>query len=104
MSWKKDVVISSTCTVFAESEVVSLVADNVAAADIVHGLNNSVPAKITALMGRLGGTPDFIMTGGVARNAGVVRAIEERIGQQLYVCGEAQICGALGAALFAGGL
>ena len=103
LKWKNDIVISSTCTVFAESEVVSLVAQNRAAADIVHGLNNSVAAKITALMGRLGGEPEFIMTGGVARNAGVVHAIEERLGRKLYICEEAQICGALGAALFAGG-
>lgn len=103
LKWKNDIVISSTCTVFAESEVVSLVAENRAVSDIVHGLNNSVAAKITALMGRLDGKPQYIMTGGVARNQGVVRAIEDRIGEKLYICPEAQICGALGAALFAGG-
>lgn len=103
LGWKNDLVISSTCTVFAESEVVSLVAQNKPVADIVHGLNNSVAAKIAALMGRLDGDGEYIMTGGVARNAGVVRAIEERIGEALYICGEAQLCGAIGAALFAGG-
>ena len=52
----------------------------------------------------MGGEPEYIITGGVAQNAGVVRAIEERLGAKLYVCAEAQLCGALGAALFAAGL
>jgi len=101
LSWKEDVVISSMCTVFAESEVVSLVAQNRAVPDIIHGLNNSVAAKVAALVGRLGLEGDFIITGGVAKNKGVVHAIEGKLGIKLYVCDEAQICGALGAALFA---
>lgn len=93
--------ISSMCTVFAESEVVSLIAQNKAVPDIIHGLNNSVAAKVSALVTRLGPEGEFIMTGGVARNMGVVGALESKLGIKLYICKEAQLCGALGAALSA---
>ena len=89
------------CTVFAESEVVSLVAQNRALPDIIHGLNSSVADKVSALVNRIEPEGEFIITGGVAKNMGVVRALEKSLGAKLYVCGEAQICGALGAALFA---
>lgn len=101
LSWKEDVTISSMCTVFAESEVVSLVAQNRSVPDIVHGLNNSVAAKVAALVNRVGLEDACMMTGGVARNGGVVRALENRLDTSLYICDEAQVCGALGAALLA---
>ena len=104
LEWREDLTISSTCTVFAESEVVSLVARNVPTPDIVHGLNKAVAAKVAALLGRLGGEGEYMMTGGVAQNEGVARAIEARLGEKITVCPEAQLCGALGAALFAAGL
>ena len=88
---------------FAESEVVSLVAQNKNVADIIHGLNVSVALKVGALAARLG-QEDFgayMMTGGVAKNPGIVHALEEKLKSKLYICDEAQICGALGAALFA---
>ena len=101
LNWHKKVTISSMCTVFAESEVVSLIAQNQAVADIVHGLNDSVAAKTASLVSRLGLEEACMMTGGVAKNQGVVQALEERLGVPLYVKEEAQLCGALGAALFA---
>lgn len=101
LNCNENIVISSMCTVFAESEVVSLVAQNKSLNDIVHGLNNSVAAKIAALIGRIGAEPEYIITGGVAQNTGVVSAIEKRLNVNLYVCREAQLCGAIGAALFA---
>lgn len=96
--------ISSMCTVFAESEVVSLVAQNKDVADIIHGLNVSVASKVGALAARLGkdNPGEYMMTGGVAKNEGIIRALEEKLGAKLYICDEAQLCGALGAALFAG--
>ena len=100
-SWKEDIRISSMCTVFAESEVVSLVAQNKDVADIVHGLNNSVASKVASLAKRVSPEEGYIMTGGVANNQGVVRALEETLGTKLFICDEAQLCGALGAALFA---
>lgn len=101
LNWKEDIVITSMCTVFAESEVVSLVAQNKAVPDIIHGLNNSVAAKISTLVNHLGLKGDYIMTGGVAKNMGVVHALENKLGIKLYICKESQLCGALGAALFA---
>ena len=103
LEWKENVVISSMCTVFAESEVVSLVAQNKAVADIIHGLNVSVASKVGALAARLGknNPGEYMMTGGVAKNKGITNALEEKLGAKLYICEEAQLCGALGAALFA---
>ena len=102
LEWKENVVISSMCTVFAESEVVSLVAQNKDVADIIHGLNVSVASKVGALAARLAKrSGEYMMTGGVARNKGIIQALEEKLGAKLYICDEAQLCGALGAALFA---
>jgi len=101
LQWQHEVNISSMCTVFAESEVVSLVASNTPAADIIHGLNRAVAGKTAALARRLGGEPEYVMTGGVAQNEGVVRALSEKLGSEVRVPPEAQLCGAIGAALIA---
>ena len=88
---------------FAESEVVSLVAQNKEVSDIIHGLNVSVASKVGALAARLGknNPGEYMMTGGVAKNQGIIQALEEKLGAKLYICDEAQLCGALGAAIFA---
>lgn len=101
LTWNENVPISSMCTVFAESEVVSLIAQNKAKPDIVHGLNVSVASKVGALASRLGEEGEYMLTGGVANNPGVVKELEKKLGRSLYICREAQICGALGAALTA---
>ena len=101
LTWKEDITISSMCTVFTESEVVSLIAQDKTAADIIHGLNESVAAKTCALVKRVGGEGDYMMTGGVSKNKGVVDAIERRLGVKLCISDAAQLNGALGAALFA---
>jgi predicted CoA-substrate-specific enzyme activase len=101
LEWKEEIIISSMCTVFAESEVVSLVAQNRALEDIVHGLNRSVASKVSALIRRVSPEEGYIMTGGVAKNRGVVNALEEKLETKLFVCEQAQLCGAIGAALFA---
>lgn len=101
LDWKEDIAISSMCTVFAESEVVSLIAQNRRTADIVHGLNEAVAAKTCALCKRLGGEPSYMMTGGVSKNKGVAEAIQRRLGAPLHISDAAQLNGALGAALFA---
>ena len=99
LRWSHPVSISSMCTVFAESEVVSLVAENTPAPDIIHGLNQAVASKTVSLVRRLGGEPAYMMTGGVAQNRGVVAALEEKLGEPVAVSPEAQLCGAIGAAL-----
>lgn len=101
LEWKEDVTISSMCTVFAESEVVSLIAENSTPADIIHGLNRSVATKTCALCRRVGGEESYMMTGGVSKNRGVVTEIEKILGVKLHISDKAQLNGALGAALFA---
>ncbi len=101
LCWNTEVAISSMCTVFAESEVVSLIAQNTPSADIIHGLDMAVAGKTVSLIHRLGFEPAYTMTGGVAQNKGVVKALEEKLGEQIFVSDKAQLCGALGAALIA---
>jgi predicted CoA-substrate-specific enzyme activase len=93
--------ISSTCTVFAESEVISLIAQGMPVARILSGLCLAISQRVTALAARVGLAPRVIMTGGVAKNEGVVRAIEQAIALQITVPAEPQIMGAYGAALLA---
>ena len=101
LDWKEDVTISSMCTVFAESEVVSLIAQNKTSADIIHGLNRSVASKTVSLCHRVGGSENYMMTGGVSKNRGVVAEIEKLLGVRLRISEKAQLNGALGAAPFA---
>jgi activator of 2-hydroxyglutaryl-CoA dehydratase len=97
----KDVTISSTCTVFAESEVISQLSRNTDKRDIIRGIHRSVASRAGALAKRIGLLDDVIMTGGVARNRGVLKALEEELGHKIYTSDLAQYNGALGAALFA---
>lgn len=101
LTYEEDITISSMCTVFAESEVVSLIAQNKATDDIVHGLNKAVATKTAALVKRVGGKEKYMMTGGVSKNRGLVRTLEEKLETTLVISDKAQLCGALGAALFA---
>ena len=91
--------ISSVCTVFAESEVISLVSEGKAVNDILHALHHAVADRTLSLLDRVGVEGEIAMTGGVAKNIGVVKALEARIGLPLKVYEEPQIVGALGAAL-----
>jgi predicted CoA-substrate-specific enzyme activase len=93
--------VSSTCTVFAESEVVTLVAEGVDREDIVAGLHAAIAKRTMSMVKRLGLVPPVAMAGGVAKNKGVVKAIEEEVGEPLVIPPEPQIVGALGAALLA---
>lgn len=97
----EDIEITSMCSVFAESEVISLIANNKEKADIANGICRAIANKSYSLLKRVGMEPDFMMTGGVAKNPGVVRAVEEKIQAKLYICPEPEIVGAVGAALYA---
>lgn len=99
--WSRDISISSMCAVFAESEVISLIAKNIPTKDIIRGINLSIAARIAGMVRRQNCCGPFVMTGGVAGNYGVVQAISEKIGQPLLLPEFPQICGALGAALLA---
>ena len=93
--------ISSTCTVFAESEVISQLSNGTSRNNIIKGVHLSVASKACGLAYRGGVEKDVVMTGGVARNAGVVRAVESILKTDVIVAPNPQTTGALGAALFA---
>ncbi|MCQ2553168.1 MAG: acyl-CoA dehydratase activase [Clostridia bacterium] len=94
------VAISSTCTVFAESEVISQLANNVDIPALVRGINESVAARTAGLVKRLGVEEPVVMSGGVARNSGVVKALEKELGVKIEVSDIQQLNGAFGAALY----
>ncbi len=96
---KRSVEISSMCTVFAESEAISLIAQNREKADIPAGVHRAIAGKSAALLSRVSPEPPYMMTGGVAKNPGVVKALEEKLGVSLSICPEPEIVGACGAAL-----
>ena len=98
---KKRLEIASMCSVFAESEVISLIANNEEKPDIAAGVCRAVAGKAYSLMRRVGLEGAYMMTGGVAQNPGVVSAVEELIGEKLFICDDPEIVGATGAALLA---
>ncbi len=93
--------ISSLCTVFAESEVISLISKGENRPNIIAGIHQSVAARVVAMANRVGIAEPLMMTGGVAKNIGVVRAIEAKTGKTLLVSENAQVNGAIGAAVLA---
>ncbi len=93
--------ISSTCTVFAESEMISQLATGKPIEDIALGAHRSIAQRIVGLANRIGVSEEVVMTGGVALNESVVNAIEKEIGSPVVRVENPQVVGALGAALFA---
>ena len=96
----REVGISSTCTVFAESEVISQLAKGADLNSLVKGIHRSVAVRTASLIRRLGAEAPLGMTGGVALNAGVVRSLEQELGMTIRVSPLAQLAGALGAAVY----
>lgn len=100
----RDFTLSSMCTVFAESEVVSLIADGVEVKEIVSGLNRAIASRTASLVKRV--APDITglnvaMSGGVAHNHGVVRALKSALNKEVSVPPKPDTVGALGAAILA---
>jgi predicted CoA-substrate-specific enzyme activase len=93
--------INSMCTVFSESEVISLIAGGTSKQSIALGLHESIVNRLLALVGRVGVEPEVVLAGGVALNPCILALIERRLGVRLLVPEEPQIVGALGAALSA---
>lgn len=93
--------ISSVCTVFAESEVISLVAQGHLKKDIIAGIHMAVANRVAGMTRNVGVQPPVAMSGGVAKNQGIVKALESALHTQLTLPPEPQIIGALGAALYA---
>ena len=101
LTGKDNVSISSLCTVFAESEVVSLIGADHKTPDICRALHISIAKRVSGQAKRVGLEETVVMTGGVAKNIGVVRELEKKLLCKIKIAEEPQIIGALGAALIA---
>ena len=93
--------ISNTCTVFARQEVIAHISRGVPIEDIVAGLHDAVAGRVVRMVKKLKIEPDVVFTGGVAKNPGVVKALEENLGCRVFVPEEPLLTGAAGAALLA---
>ncbi len=95
--------ISSTCTVFAQTEIISLLAAGESKENIIAGLHSSIASRVGGITKRVGVRPVVMMTGGVAKNIGVKEALEKELNTEIMVPTDIdpQLIGALGAALFA---
>ena len=93
--------VSSTCVVFAESEVVSAIHRQTPKEDILHGIHHSIATRVHGLVNRLGLEAPVLAVGGLALNVGIVKCLEDLAGHPITVPEEPRIAGALGAALLA---
>jgi len=93
------VTISSTCTVFAQQEVVSRLSEGVPLEDILAGIHDAIASRVARMVERLKGESDVLFTGGVAKNIGVVKALEDKLGCEILIPEEPLLTGAMGAAL-----
>jgi (R)-2-hydroxyacyl-CoA dehydratese activating ATPase len=96
-----DLAYSSTCVVFAESEVVSAVHRQTPRQDILRGIHRAITQRVFGLVGRLGLAGECVAAGGLARNVGIVGCLEELMKQRLIIPAQPQLVTALGAALIA---
>lgn len=93
--------ITTTCTVFAESEIINHLAKGRLPEDVLMGMHQSIATRCASLVRRVGLEEEVTFTGGVSRNVAMVPILEAILGTKLNVSPESQFCGALGAALFA---
>jgi predicted CoA-substrate-specific enzyme activase len=97
----KKIQISNLCTIFAQQEVVSLLSRGEKLEDIIAGLHDALASRVATLARRLKIEADVVLTGGVARNIGMVKAMKENLGCELLVPEEPLLTGAVGAAILA---
>lgn len=97
---ERAVKISTTCTVFAESEILSWLGKGRKVEDILLGVHQSIASRSIGLLRRVGIEPEVTFTGGVAKNVGMIRTLEQALGMKLNVSPDSHYIGALGAALF----
>lgn len=93
--------LNSMCAVFAETEVIGMLAAGVSQGEIVAGLHQSIARRLASMVQRLGPTEQVVFTGGVARNQSLCRVLEEMLGIPVLVPARGQLAGAVGAALIA---
>lgn len=96
---EKPIKINSTCTVFIETEVISLIAQGRSKEDIIAGIHNSIAERIAGMLTQVSTRGSVFFCGGGAKNIGICKAIESRISEKLFVPDEPQFIIALGAAL-----
>jgi predicted CoA-substrate-specific enzyme activase len=101
LSAKDDIHITSMCATFAETEVISLLAEGVAKPEILGGVHSAIAKRTIGLVARVGKREPAVMTGGVAKNIAAVKHLERALDIKLIIPPDPQIAGALGAALFA---
>jgi predicted CoA-substrate-specific enzyme activase len=97
----KPVTISNYCAVFAQNDILIALREGKNLNDILAGAHDAISSRIQDLLERVGVVEAFMITGGIAKNIGVVKRIEERVGMKAHLSDEPQIVGALGAAIFA---
>ena len=98
---KHPVRLTTVCTVFVESDIMSYLAQNKKIEDILGGVHSAIAARTISLVRRVGIEPEVTFTGGVSKNIGMVRALEEKLGMKLNVSPDSHFVGALGASIFA---
>ena len=98
---ERPVRLSTVCTVFVESDILSYLAQGKKVPDILAGVHASIAARTVALVRRVGANAEVTMTGGVSRNIGMRRAIEEKLGVSLNASSDSHYTGAIGAAMYA---
>ncbi|MGD8541486.1 MAG: acyl-CoA dehydratase activase [Desulfobacteraceae bacterium] len=99
---ERDLNISSMCTVFAESEVTSLIAKGQSPREIARGLHTSVIRRAAGMINRVSAEGAIVFTGGVAKNPCMAALLAQKLGREILVPEDPQLVGALGAALLAG--
>ncbi len=97
----EEVKISSVCTVFAESEIISMIAHGVAVEPILKGLHRGLISRIVAMIRSVGLTPPLMLSGGVVKNPAIRKMLEDATGQKVILPKYPQLMGAYGAALIA---
>lgn len=98
---KNPVRLTTVCTVFVESDIMSYLAQNKKIEDILGGVHSAIAARTISLVRRVGIEPEVTFTGGVSKNIGMVRALEEKLGMKLNVSPDSHFVGAIGASIFA---
>ncbi|MBI2370500.1 MAG: 2-hydroxyglutaryl-CoA dehydratase [Deltaproteobacteria bacterium] len=93
--------LSTVCTVFVESDIMSYLGQGKKVEDILGGIHSAIAARTISLVRRVGIEPEITFTGGVSRNLGMVHALQEKLGVRVNVSPESHYIGAIGAALFA---
>jgi len=101
LATERAVPVSSTCVVFARSEILAYLRQGVARAEVLAGACEALVSRVRGQLRRVGTEADFVISGGIAKNSGIVTRLAKEFGLEPKICFEPQIVGAVGAAIFA---